>query len=64
LIRENKVEPVLNVHDEMQFIAINEIADSVGVTLKHSIIAAGIELNLKCPLDAEYKVGKTWKETH
>ena len=27
-------------------------------------LAAGIEFNLRCPLDGEYKVGTTWAETH
>jgi hypothetical protein len=26
--------------------------------------AAGMEFNLRCPLDGEYKVGTTWAETH
>jgi len=29
-----------------------------------SIKAAGIALDLKCPLDGEYKIGNNWAETH
>ena len=25
---------------------------------------AGLKLNLRCPLDGEYKIGDTWAETH
>lgn len=29
-----------------------------------SIIMAGTYYNLRCPLDAEYKIGRSWAETH
>lgn len=55
---------VANVHDEFQVETTPEHADLVGRTLVQSIIEAGEQLNLRCPLDGEYKVGKTWAETH
>ena len=55
---------VANVHDEFQVETAPEHADLVGRTLVQSIIEAGEQLNLRCPLDGEYKVGKTWAETH
>ena len=29
-----------------------------------SIIKAGEELGLRCPMDGEYKIGRNWSETH
>jgi len=58
------VRPALNVHDEMQFIVPDRLARMVGVILVESIIYAGEDFNLKCPLDGEFKVGKTWGQTH
>lgn len=57
-------EFVLNVHDELQIEARPEIADIVGQTAVRSIQEAGQHFKFRCPLDGEYKVGKSWKETH
>lgn len=56
--------PALHVHDEIQVIALAEQAEGVGEMLVEGIREAGNTLNLKCPLDAEYKIGQTWAETH
>lgn len=65
-IRKNKwdVKLVANVHDEIQMETKPEIADLVGKACVESIREAGVEYNLRCPLDGEYKIGKNWKETH
>jgi len=55
---------VLHVHDEMQFEVPEERADEVGQVLVESIRQVWGDLGLRCKLDAEYKVGKSWKETH
>ena len=55
---------VANVHDEWQIEAEETIADYVGDLGVESIIQAGVELNLNCPLDGEYNVGSNWSETH
>ena len=55
---------VANVHDEFQVETTPEHADLVGRELVNAIIEAGEVLNLRCPLDGEYKIGKTWAETH
>lgn len=36
----------------------------VGETQVKAIIQAGIHLKSNCPLDGEYKVGQSWKDTH
>jgi DNA polymerase I len=53
-----------NVHDEWQIECREEDADKVGQLGKEAIKQAGVELNMRCPLDGEYNVGKTWKDTH
>jgi DNA polymerase-1 len=53
-----------SIHDEYQIEAREDQADKVGYLMVESIKAAGIALDLKCPLDGEYKVGANWAETH
>lgn len=53
-----------NVHDEVQFSCDAEDADILGAEFVQAIKLAGHTLNFKCPLDGEYHVGTTWKDTH
>jgi len=53
-----------SIHDEYQIEAREDHADKVGYLMVESIKAAGIALDLKCPLDGEYKIGNNWAETH
>ena len=53
-----------NVHDEWQIECLPEEAERVGQAAVSAIRAAGKALNLRCPLDGEYKVGSNWSETH
>ena len=57
---------VANVHDEWQVEVKEEknSLDLVGYYGVHSIIKAGKNLKLNCPLDGEYKIGDNWSETH
>jgi DNA polymerase I-like protein with 3'-5' exonuclease and polymerase domains len=54
----------VNVHDEFQIETPEKHALDVGRIGKWSIQEAGIVLGLRCPLDGEYKIGNTWKDTH
>jgi len=65
-VQKNKwpVKLVANVHDEIQFETTDKYAIMAGEAAKQSIVEAGEHFNLRCPLDGEYKVGKTWRETH
>lgn len=65
-IKANKwpVKLVANVHDEFQFECPPEIAEEAGKAARMSIIEAGEYFKLRCSLDGEYKIGKSWKETH
>jgi len=53
-----------SIHDEYQIEAPESQADKVGWLMVESIKAAGVQLDLKCPLDGEFKVGNNWAETH
>jgi DNA polymerase I-like protein with 3'-5' exonuclease and polymerase domains len=55
---------VANVHDEWQLEVAEKDADLVGQLAVESIKEAGRVLKLRCPLDGEYKKGKTWAKTH
>jgi DNA polymerase I-like protein with 3'-5' exonuclease and polymerase domains len=65
-IKLNKwpVKLVANVHDEIQYETVPEFADVTGKACVDSIKEAGKHFNLRCPLDGEYKHGKSWKDTH
>ena len=55
----------LTIHDEFQ-IETDTLkgANAIGVLAAESIRLAGRQLNMKVALDAEYKVGRNWEETH
>tara|TARA_R100001163_G_scaffold50870_1_gene38286 strand:- start:94 stop:1464 length:1371 start_codon:yes stop_codon:yes gene_type:complete len=55
---------VANIHDEWQIEVKESQADFVGEMAVKSIIEAGKNFNLRCPLDGEYKAGSNWSETH
>lgn len=65
-IKANKwsVKFVANVHDEFQFECHPDIAELAGKAAKQSIIDAGTYFKLRCPLDGEYKIGRSWRDTH
>jgi DNA polymerase I-like protein with 3'-5' exonuclease and polymerase domains len=55
---------VANVHDEWQIEVEQGKAELVGEMGKQAIKDAGTVLQMRCPLDGEFKVGYNWKETH
>jgi DNA polymerase I-like protein with 3'-5' exonuclease and polymerase domains len=58
------VKLTVNVHDELQMECRPEIAEEVGKACVASIEEAGVAFKLRCPLTGEYKIGKTWRDTH
>lgn len=55
----------LTVHDEWQLeVDSTEMATHVGREAVAAMRWAGETLGVKCPLDGEFKVGKTWGDTH
>ncbi len=77
-LRKAKIDfkMVANVHDEWQIEVEENRAEEAGQMGKQAIIDVVKELKvldndppnpkkrLRCPLDGEYKVGNSWKETH
>jgi DNA polymerase I-like protein with 3'-5' exonuclease and polymerase domains len=58
------IKLVANVHDEIQLETSDKYATIVGEAAVQSIVEAGEHFGLRCPLNGEYKVGKTWRDTH
>lgn len=55
---------VAHIHDELQIECKEEIADEVGQTVIRSMCEAGEYFGFRVPVSGEYKVGKTWADTH
>ena len=53
-----------HIHDEIQLEVKEELAEFVGEKAVEAIRESGLSYGFKCPLDAEYKVGDNWSETH
>ena len=53
-----------NVHDEWQIEVDEDIAHDIGRRAVAAIRRAGEAFSFACPLDGEYKIGRTWAETH
>jgi len=53
------------VHDEYQTECYTkDEAEALGGQQCLAIIQAGVDLNMKCTLAGEYKIGRNWRETH
>lgn len=55
---------VLHVHDEFQVECRPEIAEELGKLGAESMTKAGEHYQFNCRIDGDYKVGKTWADTH
>jgi len=55
---------ILNIHDEYQAEVDIEYAEEFARLAEEAIRKAGRDLNLRCPMDAEAKIGNNWQETH
>ena len=55
---------VVNCHDEWQIEVKEGSEDIAGKLGVEAIKKAGEYFNMRCPLDGEYKIGNSWKETH
>ena len=58
------VKLIASIHDEYQFEVNKNDIQSMGEVVKLSIKETTEQLNLKCPLDAEFKTGSSWADTH
>jgi len=62
--KQIKAFPVVNVHDEFQYEVEEGRVNEFGRLAVQSIIDAGKQLNVRCPLNGKYKIGNNWSETH
>ena len=65
-LRKAKIpyKQVAFVHDELQVETEERFAEQVGDIMVQSAAQAGIELGFRCPVGAEYKIGRNWCECH
>ena len=55
---------VASIHDEYQFEVLKKDVRKFGQITKDAMKDTEIQLQMKCPLDNEWKEGTTWAETH
>ena len=55
---------VASIHDEYQFEVLNKDIKRFGQLTKDAMKDTEKQLQMKCPLDNEWKVGRTWAQTH
>jgi len=53
-----------NIHDEIQTEVREDQATRFGELAVQAVVDTTETLNLRCPLDAEYKIGNNWCDTH
>jgi DNA polymerase I len=58
------VKLVASIHDEYQFDVHNNHAEDFAIHTNKAIKDVEIDLDLRCPLDSDYKIGNNWCETH
>ena len=58
------VKLVASIHDEYQFEVAKKDVERFGKITKDAMLETTMTLDMKCPLDCEYKVGNPWAETH
>lgn len=54
----------LNVHDEEQTNVKENLAGEFGTAFIDNLRQAGKDLRCRCPLDGDFKIGRSWAETH
>ena len=66
LLRKNKMNAhlVASIHDEYQHEVFKPHAKRFGELTKQAMKETERKLQVKCPLDSEYKIGQNWSETH
>ena len=52
------------VHDEVQIETPKRYGDTVGKIVVAAATKAGVTLEFRCPVDAEYRLGANWYECH
>ena len=64
--KEYKIDYKLvgQIHDEVQVEVAEKQAQFFGDLAVNCVRRAGKDFKLNCPLDGDYKIGTTWRETH
>jgi DNA polymerase I-like protein with 3'-5' exonuclease and polymerase domains len=52
------------IHDEIQIECAPEDADDIGKQVVQAMKDTTQYYNLHCPMDGEYKIGRSWNDTH
>jgi hypothetical protein len=52
------------IHDEVQVACRNGLGDRIGRVLTDTAQEAGVDYSFRIALDSQYKIGKTWADTH
>ena len=52
------------IHDEIQIECAPEHAESIGEQVVSAMRDTTVYYNLRCPINGEYKIGDSWKDTH
>lgn len=55
---------VAHIHDEVQFVVREDLAEQVGQLICDAYEEAGKDLGIRIPTTGSYKVGNDWSETH
>jgi DNA polymerase I len=55
---------VASVHDETQWECDEDQAEALGELLVRCAEQVGIDAGMRCPVDAEFKIGMNWRQTH
>jgi len=63
-IGSDKYAWVASVHDELQIECHPDVAHTIGNILCESATTAGDLMKCSCLIEAEYKIGNNWSETH
>ena len=63
-VEDKDYQQVAFVHDEIQVLVKEGKGDDIGKVAVEAIEQAGKEYKLRIPLTGEYKLGKSWAETH
>ena len=58
------VNMVAHIHDELQIESKSSLADAVGKLAVEAVKEAGEHFKIRLPINAKYKIGNNWSETH
>jgi len=63
-VDDDKCSQLAFIHDELQFECDTDYSQTLSTSLVQSAAASGVYYQLRCPIDAEAKIGANWAEVH